>query len=102
MMIESVSILAENVSCSVKYCKVHLYADDTLLYFESNSVQTIETVLFKDLKHIVGWLNQNYLLLNGHNRIHVNKFFAEVKKITLEETRKNQEKASQPSMHLYI
>ena len=22
----------------VKYCKVHLYADDTLLYFESNSV----------------------------------------------------------------
>ena len=44
----------------VRYCKVHLYADDTLLYFESNSVQTIETVLFKDLKHIVGWLNQNY------------------------------------------
>ena len=25
-----------------KYCKVHLYADDTLLFFESSSVQAIE------------------------------------------------------------
>ena len=28
-----------------KYCKVHLYADDTLLFFESISVQAIEAAL---------------------------------------------------------
>ena len=47
-----------------KYCKVHLYADDTLLFFESSSVQTIEAALSKDLGHVVRWLNQNYLMLN--------------------------------------
>ena len=36
-----------------KYCKVHLYADDTLLSFESSSVQAIEAALFKDLDHVV-------------------------------------------------
>ena len=48
----------------VKLCKVHLYADDTLLYFDSSSVQDIETSLSKDLENIVGWLNQNFLILN--------------------------------------
>ena len=47
-----------------KYCKVHLYADDTLLFFESISVQAIEAALSQDLDHVVGWLNQNYLMLN--------------------------------------
>ena len=47
-----------------KYCKVHLYADDTLLFFESSSVQAIEGALSQDLDHVVGWLNQNYLMLN--------------------------------------
>lgn len=46
------------------YCKVHLYADDTLLFFESSSVQAIEAALSHDLDHVVGWLNQNYLMLN--------------------------------------
>ena len=48
----------------VKYCKVHLYADDTLLYFDGSFVQDIEISLSKDLENIVGWLNQNYLVLN--------------------------------------
>ena len=47
-----------------KYCKVHFYADDTLLFFESISVQAIEAALSQDLDHVVGWLNQNYLMLN--------------------------------------
>ena len=47
-----------------KYCKVHLYADDTLSFFESSSVQAIEAALSQNLGHIVGWLNQNYLMLN--------------------------------------
>lgn len=47
-----------------KFCKVHLYADDTLLSFESSSVQAVEAALSQDLDHVVGWLNQNYLILN--------------------------------------
>ena len=47
-----------------KYCKVHLYADDTLLFFKSSSVQAIEVALSQDLDHVVRWLNQDYLILN--------------------------------------
>ena len=47
-----------------KYCKFHLYAVNTLLFFESSSVQAIEAALSQDLDHVVGWLNQNYLMLN--------------------------------------
>lgn len=46
------------------YCKVHLYPDDTLLFFESSSAQAIEAALSQDLHHVVGWLNQKYLMLN--------------------------------------
>ena len=53
-----------NLPSVTKYCKVHLYADETLLFFESSSVQAIETALSHDLNHVVGWLNQNYLMLN--------------------------------------
>ena len=47
-----------------KCCKVHLYADDTLLFFETIFVQASEAALSQDLDHVVGWLNQNYLMLN--------------------------------------
>ena len=53
-----------NLPSVTKYCKVHLYADDTLLFFESSSVQAIEAALSHNLDHVVGWLNQNYLMLN--------------------------------------
>ena len=36
-----------------KYCKVHLYADDTLLIFESSSVQAIKAALSQDLDRMV-------------------------------------------------
>ena len=41
-----------------KYCKVHLYADDTLLFFESSSVQAIKAALilnhFEDQSYAYG------------------------------------------------
>ena len=40
----------------VKHCKVILYADDTLLYYSSNSAREIE-----DLHLICRWLNENLL-----------------------------------------
>ena len=48
----------------VSHCKIQLYADDTLLYVSSSSVTDIEFMLSEDLKHIIEWLNNNFLYLN--------------------------------------
>ena len=47
-----------------KYCKVHLYADDTLLFFESSSVQILRLLCPRTWATLSSWLNQNYLMLN--------------------------------------
>ena len=52
-----------NLPSVTKYSKVHLYADDTLLFLESSSVRAIEATLSQDLDHTFGWLKQNYLML---------------------------------------
>ena len=43
---------------------IQLYADDTLLFFSSNSVTLIESTLSGDLNRIISWLNRNFLFLN--------------------------------------
>ena len=48
----------------MSHCKIQLYADDTLLYASSSSVTDIEFMLSEDLKHIIEWLNENFLYLN--------------------------------------
>ena len=48
----------------VSHCKIQLYADDTFLYVSSSSVTDIELMLSEDLKHIIEWLNNNFLYLN--------------------------------------
>ena len=48
----------------VKHCKVILYADDTLLYYSSNSAREIEKYVNEDLHLICRWLNENLLTLN--------------------------------------
>ena len=47
-----------------KHCSIQLYADDTLLYFGSKCVDTIETKLSEDLEQMISWLSSNYLFLN--------------------------------------
>ena len=37
----------------VKNCNIKLYADDTLVYFGSNSITTIESILSEDLNRII-------------------------------------------------
>ena len=51
----------------VKHCKVILYADDTLLYYSSNSAREIEKYVFEDLHLICRWLIENLLTLNWPN-----------------------------------
>ena len=48
----------------VKHCKIILYADDTLLYYSSNSVKDIELCVNEDLHSICKWLDENLLTLN--------------------------------------
>ena len=48
----------------VKHGKVILYADDTLLYYSSNSAREIEKYVNEDLHLICRWLNENLLTLN--------------------------------------
>ena len=47
----------------VKHCKVILYADDTLLYYSSNSAREIEKYVNEALHLICRWLNENLLTL---------------------------------------
>ena len=48
----------------VRYCCVEMYADDTLLYFASSSVNSIESNLSAYLANVIQWLNSSYLHLN--------------------------------------
>jgi hypothetical protein len=48
----------------VKNCNIQLYADDTLIYFSSNSITTIESIFSEDLNRIIDCLNNNSLFLN--------------------------------------
>ena len=54
---------AQSISV-LEHCKIQLYADDTLLYVSSSSNSDIESMLHEDLKHIIEWLNNNFLYLN--------------------------------------
>ena len=45
-------------------CKTLMYADDTVIYCSSKSVQHIETVLTRELGLINNWLKNNSLFLN--------------------------------------
>ena len=45
-------------------CDIQLYADDTLLFYNSNSVTDIESCLTRNLSSIISWLDSNYLFLN--------------------------------------
>ena len=48
----------------IRFCNIELYADDTLLYFASSNVSSIETNLTTDLENVINWLHSNFLILN--------------------------------------
>ena len=45
-------------------CKVTLYADDTLIYYSSPSLNEVESKLNVDLANVTDWFNKNLLTLN--------------------------------------
>ena len=48
----------------VNNCKVHLYADDTVLYFSGNSIQNVQEHIQDDLNRLFKWMCRNKLSLN--------------------------------------
>jgi hypothetical protein len=48
----------------VSHCKVNMYADDTVIYYASNSLDDIKKCINEDLKIINNWLQSNKLSLN--------------------------------------
>ena len=49
---------------TIKFCKVHHFADDTNLLCMSNSIKKLNKLVNADLKHLVHWLNANKISLN--------------------------------------
>ena len=53
----------------VKKCKVHLYADDTVLYFSSDSIQNVQKTLQDELNSLFKWMCMNKLSLNTEKTV---------------------------------
>ena len=49
---------------TIKFCKLHHFADDTKLLCMSNSIKKLNKLVNADLKHLVHWLNANKISLN--------------------------------------
>ena len=49
---------------TVENCKIHLYADDTVLYFSSKNPHTVQQKLQQELNTISDWMCKNRLSLN--------------------------------------
>ena len=49
---------------TIKFCKVHHFADDTNLLCMSNSIKKLNKLVNADLENLVHWLNANKISLN--------------------------------------
>ena len=53
-----------DLSKIMKYCKVSLYADDTVIYIEHNDVQIALQSMQSDLNNLMGWCTDNKVTIN--------------------------------------
>lgn len=53
----------------LEQCSVHLYADDTVIYFSNKDVHMIESVLNSELQNIFDWLGSSKLSLNCNKTV---------------------------------
>ncbi|XDV21785.1 hypothetical protein PO909_026805, partial [Leuciscus waleckii] len=58
------SIFINDLSQICSDCQIHLYADDTVLYFSSSDISQIQYSLQSDFNLVQGWFSSNKLLLN--------------------------------------
>ena len=57
-------IFINDLSSVFNSCKVHLYADDTVIYFSHKDPHTVQTTLNKKLFILDGWMCKNRLRVN--------------------------------------
>ena len=57
-------IYANDLPRCLKYCKIIIYAEYTLIYYSAKSTQDVQTFLNKDLESASLWLQSNLLTLN--------------------------------------
>ena len=50
-------------------CNVHLYADDTVIYFADKNVNIVESVLNKEMEVLDKWMSKNKLLINYNKTV---------------------------------
>ena len=48
----------------MEFCKIHHFADDTILLCLSNSIKKLNKLVNADLKQLVNWLNASKISLN--------------------------------------
>ena len=53
-----------DITKSLKNCKVSLYADDTVLYYSSHNLNQAITIVQEDLVKLSQWCNKNRLTIN--------------------------------------
>ena len=54
---------------AIKFCTIHLFADDTNLLCQSNSMKKLNKLVNADLKHLANWLNGNKISLNVKKKL---------------------------------
>lgn len=57
-------IYINDIGLAIKHCKLHLFADDTLLYFSSKNINDLINTINLDLENLLGWFNVNVLKIN--------------------------------------
>ena len=57
-------IYINELPLSLKFSKVNMYADDTVISFSANSIYTINNAVNEDLMLLKTWLDENKLSLN--------------------------------------
>ena len=57
-------IYINDLYSSIKFCKIHHFADDTNLLNFSNSIKQLNKETNRDLKNLMHWLNANKIVLN--------------------------------------
>ena len=62
-------IFINDLSSVFRSCHVHLYADDTVIYYSDKNVNVIESVLNNELQALDKWMSHNKLLVNYNKTV---------------------------------
>ena len=58
------ALLINDIDAELLYCKIILYADDTVIYFSDKDVLNIESTLNDEVNRVAKWMSDNHLTLN--------------------------------------